>query len=134
MASIPQRYFDEGYNVFMACRRGTAYSREAEGIDLSTSEGYKQYMDYNTQTIGTDDIGRYVEAILNPDNVTDSQGCTALQIVTHGLGAGEVYAGLAGAPTWRDKVSHVTNISPCLVPSKLSSDPNNFTRRMLAAK
>ena len=48
MASIPQRYFDEGYNVFMACRRGTEFSRAAEGIDLSTPEGYKEYMNYNT--------------------------------------------------------------------------------------
>ena len=47
-ASIPQRYFDEGYNVYLACRRGTPYSREAVGIDLSTPAGYKDYMDYNT--------------------------------------------------------------------------------------
>ena len=117
--------------MFLACRRGTEFSREAENINLSTPAGYKQYFDYNTQTVGTDDIGRYVDAILNPDNIPDNTNCNALQIVTHGLGAGEVYSGLAGSPTWRDKVSHVTNISPCLVPTYLTSGSKH---RMLAEK
>ena len=135
--SIPQRYFDEGYSVFLACRRGTELSRQAEGIDLTTEDGYKMYFDYNTQTVGTDDIGRYVEAILNEDNIPDNAGCTALQIVTHGLGAGEVYSGLAGSPAWRDQVSHVTNMSPCLVPTYLTSDSSGSSsgwHRMLAEK
>ena len=88
-------------------------------------------------TVGNDDIGRYVDAILNADNIPDNQNCNALNVVTHGLGAGEVYSGLAGTPDWRDKVSHVVNISPCLVPTYLTSDPNDSDDgkwRMLTAK
>ena len=55
-----------------------------------------------------------------------------MQIVTHGLGAGEVYSGLAGAPTWADKINNVTNVSPCLVPTYLTKD--NGKHRMLTAK
>ena len=34
--SIPKMLFDEGYDVYLACRRGTAYSRSHETFNLST--------------------------------------------------------------------------------------------------
>ena len=54
--SIPYQLFFSGYDVFLGCRRGTTFSREAEGLDLSTPEGQKLYFDYNTQTVGERDI------------------------------------------------------------------------------
>jgi len=142
MDSIPKMLFDKGYNVFMACRRGTAYSRAHETFDLDTAEGYKDYFNFNTNTVGVEDIGRYVDAIMDANNISDSQFCTEMQIITHGYGAAEVAAGLANdgvAPAWSDKVSHVLNLSPCFVPTYLSNgadsnDSNHWRRRRLAAK
>lgn len=40
--------------------------------------------------------------------------------MTHGLGAGEVYAGLAeDSSTLPGKVSYVTNLAPCLIPTNV---------------
>ena len=88
--SIPKMLFDQGHDVYLACRRGTAYSRAHETFDLSTADGLASYFNYNTGTVGTEDIEAFVDLAL-----TDRSGCSKVQIVTHGLGAGEVLAGLA---------------------------------------
>jgi len=50
--------------------------------------------------------------------------------VTHGVGAGEVLAGLAGDATLADKVSLLLNLAPCPIPTNLG-DAANDERRML---
>ena len=79
------------------------------------------------------DIEAFVDLILARE-----VNCSAVQIVTHGVGAGEVLAGLAGDATLPAKVSFVTNLAPCVVPTYLtdnsSSKSNTEWRRMLAEK
>ena len=125
--------FDQGYDVYLACRRGTAYSRAHETFDLSTEDGLASYFDYNTESVGVEDIEAFVDLILA--DKSEFAGCTKVQIVTHGLGAGEVYAGLAeDASTLPGKVSHVTNLAPCLIPTNvlgmldLDSDSKHWLR------
>ena len=124
--------FDEGYDVYLACRRGTAYSRSHETFDLTTKAGLDDYFDYNTETVGVEDIEAFVDLIL-----ATRTDCSAVQIVTHGVGAGEVLAGLAGDATLPDKVSFVTNLAPCVVPTYLTDNSSkihshNHWRRMLS--
>ena len=116
--SIPKMLFDQGHDVYLACRRGTAYSRAHETFDLATADGLASYFDYNTESVGTEDIEAFVDLIL----ADSTQSCTKTQIVTHGLGAGEVFAGLAeDASTLPGKVSAVTNLAPCMIPTYVIS-------------
>ena len=118
--SIPKLLFDQGHSVYLACRRGTAYSRAHETFDLDTDEGLESYFDYSTGSVGSEDIGRFVDLI-----IADRTDCTKVQIVTHGLGAAEVFSGLAAeASTLGDTVSHVTNLTPCLVNTAILKDLN----------
>ena len=114
--SIPKLLFDDGYDVHLACNRGTAYSRAHETFDLATEAGLADYFNYNTQSVGTEDIEAWVDLILN------NTSCSKVQIVTHGLGAGVVMSGLTGmANTLAAKVTTVTNLAPCLVPTYVVS-------------
>ena len=61
--SLPFTFFTQGYDVFLGCRRGTQFSRSATGIDLATAEGQQLYFDYNTQTVGENDIPAFVQRI-----------------------------------------------------------------------
>jgi hypothetical protein len=97
---------------------------------LATADGLASYFNYNTESVGVEDIEAFVDLIL-----ADKTDCTKVQIVTHGLGAGEVYAGLAeDASTLPGKVSHVTNLAPCLIPTNvlgmidLDSDSSHWLR------
>ena len=115
--SIPKMLFDEGYDVYLACKRGTAYSRAHQTFDLTTADGLASYFNYNTQSVGTEDIEAFVDLILT------NTLCSKVQIVTNGLGAGEVFAGLSeDASTLPGKVSHVTNLAPCMVPTYVISE------------
>ena len=62
--SIPKMLFDQGHDVYLACRRGTEYSRAHETFDLSTADGLASYFDYNTGTVGTEDIEAFVDLVL----------------------------------------------------------------------
>lgn len=114
--------FESGYDVFLACRRGTQFSRSHETFDLDTKEGLADYFDYNTSSVGEEDIGAFIDLINT--TVTDEAKFTcsgAVQIVAHSLGTGEVLAGLAGDATLADKVNFVTNLAPCAVPTYLNN-------------
>ena len=59
-----------------------------------------------------EDIEPLVDLILANNGL-----CDKVQILTNGLGAGEVLAGLAGNATLPDKISYVTNLAPCVIPT-----------------
>lgn len=81
--------------MYLGCRRGTEFSRTADGIDLSTKEGEQQYFDYNTETVGREDIRAMVQRINEVYNEGRTLKCEFTQILTHGLGTAEVAAALA---------------------------------------
>lgn len=129
--SIPKILFSMGYDVFLGCRRGTEFSRSAVGVDLETKEGEKLYFDFNTQSVGDNDIPAMVQRVnevYNSNRVGSGQ-CESTQLLTHGLGAAEVAAALAANPTLIDStrnvadqevpmqsmVAKVTNVAPCAV-------------------
>ena len=62
--AIPKMLFDQGYDVYLACRRGTSFSRAHETFDLDTEAGLESYYNYNTENVGTEDIERFVDLIL----------------------------------------------------------------------
>ena len=120
--SIPKKLFDLGYDVWLACRRGTEYSREKAGLDLTMDADLATYFDFNTETVGEEDIGAFIDLInetLDDEGIWDCNG--TVQIVTHGIGAGEVLAGLNLDADLPAKVSFVTNLAPCLVPTYLTA-------------
>ena len=114
-----------GYDVFMGCRRGTQFSRSAEGLDLTTAEGRQLYFDYNTKTVGENDIAAFVQRANELYNRNRATPCEFMQIVAHGHGAAEVLAGLSANPFITDItgtmiplqriVAKVTNLAPCAV-------------------
>lgn len=65
--SFPIGLFREGYDVYFACRRGTEYSRSHETL-TSSSEDVKTYFNYNTQTVGSEDMPRFVDIVNNNVN------------------------------------------------------------------
>lgn len=129
--SLPKQLFAAGHGVFLGCRRGTEFSRTHATLDLLVDEDRDQYFDYNTQTVGVEDIATFIDAI-NEDyageGFTDCQN--KVNVVTHGVGAGEVLAGLAGDADLADKVSLLLNLAPCPIPTNLGNAAND-ERRML---
>ena len=63
--SIPMKLFLQGYDVFLGCRRGTEFSRSADGLDLNTPEGLELYFDYDTQTVGEQDVPAMVQRMVD---------------------------------------------------------------------
>ena len=83
------------------------------------------------------DYSQFIDLILATNN-NPNLTCTKVQVVTHGLGAGEVLAGLASDATLPDKVSYVTNMTPCVIPTYIikgdDDDSGSSKHGMLAEK
>ena len=78
------------------------------------------------------DYSQFIDLILATNN-NPNLTCTKVQVVTHGLGAGEVLAGLASDATLPDKVSYVTNLTPCIIPTYIiDGDDDDKGSRMLS--
>ena len=101
--SIPFRLFQSGYDVFIGCRRGTQYSRTNANDDLDTADGQKDFFNYNTQTVGVEDVSAMAAKAVTvhaPAEVNSgANDCPSMQILTHGLGAAEALSALSGNPT-----------------------------------
>ena len=94
--SLPFVLFTLGYDVFLGCNRGTQFSRTALGLDLSTAEGQQLYFDYNTKSIGENDIPAFVQRINELYNdINRPTPCEFVQILTHGYGTAVVLAALS---------------------------------------
>ena len=98
-----------GYDVYMGCRRGTKFSRSADGLDLTTAEGRQLYFDYNTKTVGENDIAAFVQRANELYNTDRATPCEFMQIVAHGHGSAEVLAGLSANP-------FITDITGATIP------------------
>lgn len=58
--SIPKQLFDAGYDVWLGCARGTIFSDKHETLENDSEE----YWDFNTETIGNQDVPAMVAKIL----------------------------------------------------------------------
>ena len=102
--------------MWLACRRGTEYSRSHETFDLSTDEGLKDYFNYDTQAVGVEDMPAFVDLVNATVAEENTFNCgNKVQIFTHGLGAAEAMAGIAANETLSANVNQLSNLAPCLV-------------------
>ena len=115
--SLPLQLYDAGYEVYLGCRRGSTNSRP----DTITTPA--TYWDVSTIDYGTTDIPAMVDQILSGTT------CTGVQIIGDGTGAAEaLIAANASGVAADSKVSQLIALTPCLVPTYLSS--NSSHRRL----
>jgi hypothetical protein len=131
LEAYPITLFSAGYDVWMACRRGTELSRAHSDLDLAVNDDEMMYFDYDTAMVGMNDIGSNIDFINESLVAEEKWACgDKVQIMTHSLGTGEVLAGLALDEDLAAKVNLVTNLAPCAVTTY--QNPDETERRMLS--
>ena len=99
-SSVPQQLFEAGHDVWIGCKRGTAYSRTNNTLNADTpAEEATQFWNFGTTDIGEDDITTFVNKI-RAENLGSGNGadCKKVQIVAHSLGAAEALVTLSSYP------------------------------------
>ena len=109
--------YDAGYEVYLGCRRGSKNSQPDPITTPST------YWDVNTIDYGTNDIPAMVTAILG-----NGTACTKVQIIGDGTGVAEALIAANASATGAMDISQLIALTPCLVPTYLSS--NSSHRRL----
>lgn len=135
--SIPEALWNEGYDVWMGCKRGSVYSRGHATLDVTDLADQEDYWGFNTDDIGEKDVTAMISKILETSlDTADGVGdCLTkkVQIVAQCLGSLEALTAMAAFPDdSATKVSNVINMAPCGVraePAACSDD----TRRRLGA-
>lgn len=104
--------------MWFACRRGTAFSRDD---DADTNE---DYWDYDTGSIGKEDIPRFINLITETKKTEDEvDTCDKIQVITHGLGTAEMLVTASTYPEITTRfVSNVINLAPCAIPTYQNPD------------
>ena len=119
--SIPYQLAAEGYSVYLGCKRGTKYSQPDTIADPET------YWDFNTQTVGENDIPAIVNEILSVYDLT----CTKVGVIGYGLGAAE--ATIAAAQPGVE-IDVVISMAPCFIPTYIGlDDDKGHSHRVLTA-
>ncbi len=135
--SIPLQLFKAGYDVWMGCRRGTYFSRriaDPEDLDISGAAEEEPFFNYNTQTVGENDVPAFITKILfETKGERGDDTCSKVQIITAGYGIAEAVAGMAKYPTDSDaRIANVVALAPCAIPTYFDNDDDE--RRLLKAE
>ena len=126
--SIPLALFKDGYDVWMGCRRGTAYSRVTNNdIDVSGAAEEQPFFNYNTVNVGEEDVPRMISKILfEKKNESSGADCQKVQILLNGYAMSETLAAMAKYPT--DALARIQNIvalAPCAIPTAFASEASD---------
>lgn len=98
-----------------------------------SDEELEEFWDFNTGTIGLNDIPAMVAKIHSTifDTLHPIEQCKKVQIVAHGLGSAEALVTLSALPqTSARLISHLINLAPCPIPA---SQDYIDDRRILAS-
>ena len=79
----------EGYDVWVGCTRGRAYTMGHDASVLDPDFDAFDYWDYSFYEMGNEDIVSMVDRIIAERNSPDD-GCSKVTIVTHSTGANAV--------------------------------------------
>lgn len=82
--SIPKQLFDDGWNVYIGCKRGSKYSLTNNNFDAV--DNAEDFWNFNTDTIALNDIPAMVAQIIG-ENVDADNSCKKVQIVSQCLGS-----------------------------------------------
>ena len=88
--SIPKQLFDDGFDVFLGCRRGSKYSQPDPITDPEA------YWNFSTEDLGDDIQAMATEAIAQK---TSSSTCDSVNVVASGIGAAEAILGADDFPS-----------------------------------
>ena len=125
IGSLPTRTFDQGYDVWIAWKRGTypskTHTNTTYNADYSNTAGAKLYWNFSSDEIGKNDLAAVVKAIHNTRGTESASGvfCDKLQIITHSSGAAEVAIFQSYYPVDTKKsIQSVIYVAPCFYMDK----------------
>lgn len=118
--ALPERLYDEGYDVWVSTRRGGLYSNghasDVEGVSTYKDTNPAEYWDFDQQDVGEQDIAALVSYILST-RATETLDSYKVMIVGHSAGTVETTIALQKYPSnMADRVSAVVLQNFCPVP------------------
>jgi hypothetical protein len=124
-SSIPHQLFEEGYDVWIGCRRGDL---PADRTNVDKVANADVFWDFDYSTIGLIDIPAMVADIMKvrKENVLP---CEKVQILTHSSAATELLVTLTDYPTSSELwIGQAVNLTPC--PIGAPKQPPTTARRL----
>lgn len=108
---LPSSLVFEGFDVWLAVRRGGLYQKSSSAYADPDGADLAAFWDFNTQTIGENDVEQLVQGII-ADRVATTLPCSKVSIIAHSLGTVEAMTAI-NSSTAGDYVDRLINLAPC---------------------